>query len=441
MTGRRYLPAALAVFLFFLLRVLLLIARDPFFDELFTLWMVRQPFGRIIPNLLHDSGPPLYYFLARFDSLLVLRLMSLAFATAQFALVIRRSVLAALLLAVYPPAVLLAIDARSYALCALFVTIGVLAIADGRRMVAAIALVVGAYAHYYGVLFFPLLLTGVRRPELPAVRSFADLRRFVQPFVVAVVLFVPALILALHQPRDATRWIGEALYAPLTNVSMGGFYPYWVFRAPPAGLIVIALVVLVIAVARSWDYAPAVVLPILFAIAFHLAGRAIYFPLRFESVIAAPLMLWCASSLARYPVPWRQAIAGALLLTGLVTVYIGILDHITRPLDPRQLAVIELAKIVRPNEPIVASGLCYLVATMRLDRPVEAWPPEQAAHPGWRTYSRPDPRTLPRGEFIWIGEMVAPDLQILQEARPLRPLFISDRVLIARAAPLTLPVH
>ena len=81
-----------AIFLF--VRLAILSAREPFFDELFTLWMARQPMSHIVPNLLHDSGPPLYYFMARFHSITALRLLSLMFATVQFAIVARRSLLA-----------------------------------------------------------------------------------------------------------------------------------------------------------------------------------------------------------------------------------------------------------------------------------------------------------------------------------------------------------
>ena len=55
--------------------------------------------------------------------------------------------------AVFPPSVLFAVDARAYALCALFITIGVL-----YEKVDAIAFVLAAYSHFYGVLFFPLLV-------------------------------------------------------------------------------------------------------------------------------------------------------------------------------------------------------------------------------------------------------------------------------------------
>nr|MDQ3283698.1 hypothetical protein [Acidobacteriota bacterium] len=119
----------LVLALFFLVRLVLLVVREPFFDELFTVWMARRPFGEILPALRLDSGPPLYYFVARLTDVIALRALSLAFATATLIVILTRRSLrnvkwsAALLLAVYPPAALFAVDERAYALCGLFVAI------------------------------------------------------------------------------------------------------------------------------------------------------------------------------------------------------------------------------------------------------------------------------------------------------------------------------
>src|SRR5450432_4746903 len=228
-------PSSLfAIALIFLVaRIASLVSRATFFDELFTIWMARQPMSHIVPNLLHDSGPPLYYFMARFDSIVALRLLSLVFATIQFALVARRSLLAGLLLALYPPAVLFAVDARAYALCAMFVTIGVLAVDSEKYLLAAFAFALAAHSHYYGVLFFPLLLTGAPR------------RRSIYSFFLAILLFLPGFMLATKQPVEAMRWNRESLFAPFTNLSFAGTYPYALFDGAPVAVALIALVVLI----------------------------------------------------------------------------------------------------------------------------------------------------------------------------------------------------
>src|SRR5712692_3257358 len=149
------------VALFLAPRFALLYLRQPFFDELFTRWICAKSFAGILQALHYDSGPPLYYFLVHLigdPPLLVIRAISLLFSTiALIALLASRRYIAAALLAVFPPAVLFAVDARSYALCAMFVALGVLALDRDRPYAAALLFVAAAYSHYYGALFFVLL--------------------------------------------------------------------------------------------------------------------------------------------------------------------------------------------------------------------------------------------------------------------------------------------
>src|SRR4051794_35632086 len=134
---------------------------------------------------------------------MALRVFSLICATGASAAIVAHRRLgparftAVALLAVYPPSVLLAVDGRSYALCALFATIGVLLLDSDRVFEAAVAFVLAAYTHYYGALFFPLLLLG----------SVTPLRRRLLACFAACVAFVPALLLALQQPAEATHWL------------------------------------------------------------------------------------------------------------------------------------------------------------------------------------------------------------------------------------------
>jgi hypothetical protein len=399
--------------------------------------MARQPFGQIIPNLLHDSGPPLYYFLARFDSVTALRWMSLGFAAIQFVLVARKTLLGAALLAIYPPAVLLAVDARAYALCALLVTAGVIALDDERPMVAAFLFVLAAYSHYYGVLFFPLLLfpsPGLRPPS-PRARGEGRVRAF----LVASILFIPGFLLAFHQPAEALKWNREPLFAPFANLSFAGHYPYSLFAAAPIALIVIAMALFAITVSRPLpSAASAVLVPLILVIGFHVFGRPVYFPMRFEAVVAGPLALWLGSALCAWPRPVRQLLAAGLFLMGSITIALGIADHLGRPLDPYREAALRLRGT---KETIVATGYLYLETVVAVKRPVVAWPAEQAQHPGWRAAVPPDPRILPPGPFLWIGERYSPELNILRGVRSLRLLFWNERALVARAEGLTPPVH
>ena len=422
LAGRRgrAAAAAAATCLFLALRLALLFAREPFFDELFTKWIAARSFGGILEALRHDSGPPLYYFVAHLlRSVTLLRVFSLLCATASFLLILRKRLDAALLLAVYPPAVLLAVDARAYAMAALFITIAVLAIDDDRPLLATIALVLAAYTHYYAVLFFPLLL----------------LRRWFLSFLAACVLFAPGFWLALHQPREAMAWLSSSPLYPLINVSFAGNYAEALFRPAPWWLIAIALAALTLALAqvpsprsRGEGGAERRVRGFAFAVLIPIAGVAIlrvYFPMRFESMIAPPLVLWLGFSLERWQPAVRRVLFGALMLIGLAVTWRGIVDHLRRPLDPFRTAALVAAR--RP-EPLVASGYAWLEVAST-GRQVIAFPPEQAQHPGWRARVAAEGK-LPDGAFIWVGEAGAPELRTIRSRRHVRPLFVDRGVVV-----------
>jgi hypothetical protein len=404
--GRRSTAIVFGILaLFFTTRVPLLIVRQPFFDELFTRWIAAKPFAGILQALHYDSGPPLYYFLVHLTgdpSIAALRVMSLLFATiALAALLARRHFIAAALLAVFPPAVLLSVDARAYALCAMFVTIGILALEAERPYGAALAFVAAAYSHYYGVLFFPLLpVAGYR---FPAGNRQPATGNYWRAFVVSLTLFAPGAWLALHQPRGSMAWIGAFPQ-----------YPDILFARPPLWLLIAAVVLLVAAAYRLNRYAAMTLIPLALALVLR-----IYFPLRFESVIAAPFVLWIAASSRKILIP-------PLIAAGLLLCAFGIVDHAQRPVDDYRAA----AEYVRsaPGE-VVASGYLYL-ETVSL-RPAIAFPREQALHPGWRATAAAGSE-LPAGPFIWIGERFAPELSLIRRTRRITPLYLNGNAAVVK---------
>lgn len=413
-------PALVAVaVLFLIVRIVLLVVREPFFDELFTVWMARRPLGEIVPALLSDSGPPLYYFLARLTDVFMLRGLSLLFATGSLLLILSRKSLgdaryvAAALLAFYPPAALFAVDARAYALCGLFVAAGAIAIREERPFLAAAAMLLAAYTHWYGALFLPLIL--LAKPRLRAVIAFAA----------ACVLFVPGLLLASRQPVQAMGWLGDSNPAEALNVfAFVGRYAEALFAPAPLFLVVLSAIVTVVALARNWTMAPLVLVPVLLAIAFALAGRTVYFPMRFESVLAVPLVLWLAASLERWPPRVRLALTTILCACGAVAIAIGVIDHYYRQADDYRRA----ARVLRGDEPVVATGYLYLETIHRLgEERVRAYPAEQASHPGWRAVNG---EPFPQGRFLWIVERGAPELARLD--RRAAVVYANDRAVILR---------
>jgi hypothetical protein len=426
------------VLLFLIPRIALLFAREPFFDELYTRWISRKSFAGILQALRYDSGPPLYYFVVHFVpvSVRAMRVVSLLCACVSLAAILAsRSLgvtrfLAATLLAVFPPAVLFAVDARAYAMCAMFVTLALLALHSARPFAAALALVAAAYCHYYGALFMPLLL--LRRDR----KSFAA-------FAAACIAFAPGVALALRQPVEATGWVrgqvSPSLLAPFAQLSFAALYPGSLFRPAPLALVVVAFVLFVAAIVRGWNrFALMTLVPLALVLFIGVAGRSAYVPMRFESVLAVPLVLWIATSLHAWTRPVRLAIAMALIVIGMVVVQAGIVDHLRRRVDPYRYAA-HVAVATAERDPVVASGYLYL-ETLSVRPSTIAFPAEQALHPGWRRVPTIDEAlaatdALPRKPFVWVGERRAPELAALRRARVVAPIFADEFVLVARIGP------
>jgi len=406
----------LILLLFAAARIPLLIVRAPFFDELFTRWISAKPFAGIVSELRFDSGPPLYYFVVRLlgdPSVTATRILSLICAAISLIVILRtKNAIAALLLAVFPPAILFAADARSYAMCAMFVTIAVLATDDDRPFAAAAALLAAAYSHYYAVLLFPILLLG-RAGDRSAGGSPAGppaARRRVYSLAAAVILYIPGFWLALRQPAEARAWMNVA-------------WPDALFIAPPIAIAVIGAIAFAISI-RVNRYAIMVLVPLLLAIA-----TRVYVPMRFEAVIAAPFVLWLAESLKtnRFRIP----LTAAIVTVCAVWTTLGIVDHATRTPDSYREAAVWAAGVIPPDEPVVATGYCYLETLMNGHERVIAFPPEQAIHPGWRALPKPGLHS-PAGAFFWTGERAAPELGVFRrDRRIIEPLFINDRAMVA----------
>jgi hypothetical protein len=397
-------------------RIPLLVLRAPFFDELFTHWIAGKSFAGILAALRHDSGPPLYYFVVHLfgdPSVVATRVLSLVCAAIAIVVILLwdRGAPAALLLAAFPPAILFAPDARAYAMCALFVTIAILSIDRDRPVLAALSLVAAAYSHYYGVLFFPLLL--MRSEKRSAGGSPAGppaARRRFYALALAALLYIPGFWLALHQPAEARAWMTMT-------------WPDALFVRPPLALAIIGAVALALSL-RVNRYMVMVLVPLILAI-----GLRVYVPMRFEAIIAAPLVLWLVESLRNNR--FRLVLMTTLIAIGILWTALGILDHANRPPDPYRQAALWIAANIPANQTVIASGYCYLETIMNGHTRVTAFPSDQGEHPGWRALRRPGV-PAPAGTFFWTGERRAPELGILiRERRIIQPLFINDRAMVA----------
>jgi hypothetical protein len=250
--------------------------------------------------------------------------------------------------------------------------------------------------------------------------------RGVTAAALAGVLFIPGFLLAAHQPAAAMAWAQERL--PL-SLSFAGRYAS-LLADPPMALVVASLVLLVVAVLRAWRFAPYVLVPLGLALLFAAFGRGVYFPLRFESVVAVPLMLWIGTSLERWPRAMRISLGTALMTIGAFVITAAAVDYTHRPLEGCFAAARFIRTNVEPELPVVASQYCYLYAVSELGERVTAFPADQALHPGWwrplTAGEVPEAlRQLPRGEFVWLGQ-VAPEMNVLMRNRRIESAVVMD---------------
>ncbi|HEU5162054.1 MAG TPA: hypothetical protein VFV54_02805, partial [Thermoanaerobaculia bacterium] len=438
------------------LRLLQLAWRPPFFDELFTVWIASQPPDHILEALLHDSGPPLYYFLVHLGGVawwgvIAARVISLLAASALLAAILwsRRlgnaALGAALLLAVFAPHVHFSTEARAYALAGALAGGGCLALAawaaGGKRARLAwgTLLLVGAAAcHYYGVLFFPIpfaLALLARRPRAIAEGAIAS--------AAAGIAFLPGFLLASRQPSESIAWmrlVGRAPSSldPLANLAMMADYPRVFIVPPPQWLHLVALaitVAVVVAGARSAEarrWGVMTLVPVAMAIAFGLAGRNVYFPVRFEAVLAGPFVCWIGTSLlAISKRPLRAALTIALLALGVIASYYGVMTSLGKRPDRWRQAATFVRRTVPESIPIVASGYTYLEVIAQKDaawKPlVRGFPREIQDHPGWVVQPRVESlarEELPPLPFVWAGERGSAEHRALVRWYKLRPLLV-----------------
>jgi hypothetical protein len=477
----RRVAAAFAVAALFLgFRIAAIDARTPFFDELFTRWLVSLPLSGMARALVHDSGPPLYYFLVHAllpagAAVRSIRLVSLVCAAALAAVCLMADggrgsagpesteppigVTAAALLAVFPPAVFAAADARAYALAALFVGVACVSFNSwvnavraghprGGAFLAAgcAALLIASAAHYYGVLFFavPAILGAAQRNRRALLAGIGG-------SLACGAAYAPGFWLAARQPAEAIRWMGDAAgpLAPLTNLGFAAGYPASLMPPAPIALTLVAMAAFALAVWRTPRSQRAIrfglmtAIPVAVAMAASLWGRRVYFPLRFEAMIAPPLVLWISAALGSWAPTVRRLLIAAMMSIGAASCLLAVVGYAAAAPDAYRAAAAFVRNNVDPRLTIVTSGYSYLETISQRDSRwhprVIGLPPEQAIHPGW--YERRPDAELRRDagellaafpEFLWVGQRGAPELGALRSQAAIRPLWSNGLAVVAR---------
>jgi hypothetical protein len=487
----RLLPLALpALLLFLALRVAAAILRPPFFDELFTSWISRLPLPAMMAALRNDSGPPLYYLVVHGLSRLFSagsfeagRAVSLLAALAAGAILFaaplsrRARVTAFFLLASLPVHVYYSAEARAYSLAALCLGIALVALMrwndSGRALallIAVAALAAGAYAHYDAVLEFPLPLLAALTTSQSAKGGKRRWMTGAAACGLLGLLFIPGFLLLRSQPVEAaTRWMARS--APLPQpfaLSYGGPFPSFLIEGVPWVFAVIlggVWLILMGAGLRSPQgrlAAAATLLPFAAVLVLSLFGRSPYYPFRFESILAVPMVLWLAASMDGRPEGegveeadqlgrlLRLATLGAtmiLVMAGVIVSVAALNQQRRQPADQFRLAVVAAERQATDGEVVVASGYCYLEAMVSERVPdrhlrIEAFPADQASHPGWRSSVAAaelgrELRMRSPGwgnHWLWVGEIGSEEAALLPTAGHVQPLFSTGGVGVARVS-------
>jgi hypothetical protein len=381
--------------------------RPLWFDELFTLWASRLPLSHLLAVLANDSGPPLWYVLEKpfvlagerlFSSDALARLLPFAATLSLFAgalaLPTRTAKLRYVLLCAASPLILLySAEARAYSLLALLCFALFLFAAEARETpgrFAAIALLSAAalYTHYLAL--FAVGAAGVVAATEKRPRSALAVVAGALPFL----LWTPVMI---AQPRDAVAWMHEPAFELVSGIvsSLGGAgdIPHPFGPPLPSVLVLIGTglaLLLAALLARVWRddsetrRASAFLVFFFGGVLVASLARPVAFAGRTEMAIL-PVWLWTIARAGDRNRIIRAASLAVALASSLSTV---LLLAAPRPLSVEARALEHLEEIAQPGDVLFAGAHFYLPARLAADRgrlamTLQAFPLEQAAHPGW----------------------------------------------------------
>lgn len=377
-------------------------ALRPWHDEYFTVWASQLSWPELLSALHWDSGPPLFYLLVKFVSLVGfppllaargLSVLAGVGATVLLGFAARRlvspraGVWAAWLFAVHPLAVMWSSEARAYGLLSLAVAaslwlLGELEAGERRWVWLAVALGLGLYTHALGLVWLLAVLSyGLSTRKRPVLWASGA----------AVGCFLPWLPVMVGQPPEAVAWMASSMVevpawagwlGPLRLLPPVAGWGYTLEAPLPSGFWQLAAgvsMVLPLILARGRLWALWVVAFGLLAVGWWL-GLPVYYPGRGEAVVLAPFLVWVVSGLERL----GKAFAIWLVALGLGGSVAVVAHYQKTPPRPEELMAQALLW-QKPSGVVVTTGWWWLA--MRYHLPV-SWqvvhlPKAAVRHPGW----------------------------------------------------------
>lgn len=400
----------LAVVLALVARLVYLLHKPFWFDELFTLWVSGKSAGGIWKALALDSGPPLFYWIevpltavargGRSD--IAARLIPFVSVALLWGWNRKPPYGAGhryvLLLAASPLLFCYAGEARQYGLLALLSFVLFLAVfragATTKSLVAAgIVAAALCWTHYLGLLVTgsSILICLIRKRWPQAAAQTAGALTFA--------IWFPT---ALNQPAGALRWSGETFSGSFAGLLekfafWGNLPPYFTagkFAAPLGGALLGAaiLAVLFSTARRHCDETDAIFfafLPLCLA-ALASVWRPVYFSGRTE-MATLPVALWAIARSARRSTLLR-GLTNISIAAGILSIVWILIRPAPRP--PYSVTADAVAQTVKPGDVVFAAEEEYLPLRLlhqrgKLVADLYAIPREGARHPGWFTLGLP----------------------------------------------------
>lgn len=412
-------------------RLLLLIARPLWHDEIYTVELARAGFARILAALVEDTGPPLHYLLA---SLLVgreagpldvsVRVLSLVASLLHLPLLVRVAQRighveagwrAAAIFALCPLAVHFGSEARGYALASLLVLAALeRSLALRERASTASVLLLGACCAGAVLTHYLALFALLGLPWLLLRADAAARWRLLAGWGLGAALALPWLPVALGQPAGGLAWVAhipmrERLARLLINVALGAD------PAPSAALVALALAFAAVVVWRlARVRGPANALA--GVLATGAAAVVVATTVRTDILIPVRTVL-CFLPLVALAI----ALAGRACAVAAVAIYALALAVET----PR--AVVEspgeqlerfLEPSVRAGRTVCVAGIGALEVDYRLRRAglrtrVVYFPSDVQRHPGWHDDRLPSAPVLRAEALAVTGRADRPDIYVL----------------------------
>ncbi|MBU0492727.1 MAG: glycosyltransferase family 39 protein [Chloroflexi bacterium] len=349
-------------------------------DDAYGLWVATQPLSDVLPAIVRDVHPPLYYLLlhgwlalgphsdmwARLPSVLAgAALVPVMYALGRWLWDRRTGLAAALLATLSSLAVAQAREARMYPLVVLLLALAAYALLRATRerrarwwVAYVILAVLALYAHYYAALvliafaFYVLRITWSRsRNTLYALGSTLAITIFLMPWL-------PALLDQIGRVR-AGFWIPPPSLAAVGRVAQTlAFYAVtprpatatpadFAVKVVGAGCVVALLAVLVAGSRRlaGGGYGRPVWLPVLWLIvpvalayAVSLAGPSVFEPRYFAVCLPAFWLLVARGVTALPGRALRSVVLAGLVLASLASLVILFTYPAYRPPDTRAAA-------------------------------------------------------------------------------------------------------